>query len=398
MSLFRLTSCRIFFNLWVYGLFFLAPSAVADAVSQQTVLAATVERLKTNGFSVTDEFRQRQWLADTPRLSIMHWQTRNRDIGSDETELLLELEFLTPAQQQLMTRSGELFAHYQLIQQQQLELTASQMLRQLFWHSRQLSKELDYAEQNANQLQHLLKQTRDLVDKGEQPVYAGIVVQQQLQNARSRVAKKQIALQQLTRLWQHVTGREIFPETLKEPTTVATELTQHPRLQSLQLQWQIALNASQQTAAEQKSWGLTGGYKYIDMVSQSESQWGLGLSIPLTFSRSLNANEMIALQQQQSELNSVLRQTQLSIELDVAESQSRVAQLQQQLETDRINADLSAAAMEQLKTLYQQGQIDTRLYIERLLEQMAFQQAAQVTEIELQLAKALLNQARGITL
>ena len=104
------------------------------------------------------------------------------------------------------------------------------------------------------------------------------------------------------------------------------------------------------------------------------------------------------MQQQQSELNQSLRQTQIRLELNIANAQSQLEQLKQKHQSDRQNAELSHNAIEQLDNLYQQGQIDTRLYIERLLEQLSYQQAAQLSQIELQLANALLNQAQGMTL
>jgi outer membrane protein TolC len=124
----------------------------------------------------------------------------------------------------------------------------------------------------------------------------------------------------------------------------------------------------------------------------------LGFSLPLSFSQSLNASELVGLQQQQNELNQSLRQTQIRLELDIVDAQSQLAQLKQQHQSNRQNAKLSQQAIEQLNNLYQQGQIDTRLYIDRLLEQLSYQHAAQLSQIQVKQAQAFVNQAKGITL
>ena len=398
MSLLRATSGKLFFSLLASTLFLLSPLAKGDNLSQQTLLESVVERLKTDGLLIDTDFSQRQWLSATPRLSLMHWQTNDDAIGSNETELVLELEFLSPEQRKLINNSEKLVERYQQLQQRQLELTASGVIRELFWQAKRLQAELAYAEKVTTQLHQLQRQTQSLVEAGERPAYAGIIVKQQHQRALSQVAEKQIALQQLERVWQQLTGVNNVPQSLQESVRPHASKAAHPALQTLQLQWQLALNATQQTVAVEKSWGINAGYKYIDAPNQSENQWGLGFSLPLDFSQSLNASELVALQQQQSELNQSLRQTQIRLELNIANAQSQLEQLKQKHQTDRQNAELSDNAIEQLDNLYQQGQIDTRLYIERLLEQLSYQQAAQLSQIELQLANALLNQAQGMTL
>ncbi|RUO76172.1 TolC family protein [Idiomarina seosinensis] len=398
MSLFRVIPGKLFFSLLAVAVLLLSLPTRANNPSQQTLLRSTVERLKTDGMVIATDFSQRRWLSATPRLNLMHWQTNADSFGANETELVLELEFLNPDQRQLGHHSRQLIQQYQQLQNLQFKLAASGVLRELFWNAKQLSAELAYAEQVVDQLSQLQRQTESLVEAGERPVYAGIIVTQQQQTAQSQVVKKQIALQQLERLWQKLTGFNALPTSLDEPELAKHAIPTHPELQRLQLQWQLTLNATQQSIAAQKSWGVNAGYKYIDAPNQSENQWGLGFSLPLSFSQSLNASELAAMQQQQSELNQSLRQTHVRLELDIVDAQSQLAQLKQQHQSNRQNAKLTHQAIEQLDNLYQQGQIDTRLYIDRLLEQLSYQQAAQLSQIRVKQAQALVNQAKGITL
>ncbi|TDP38334.1 outer membrane efflux protein [Idiomarina aquatica] len=398
MSLFRVIPGKLFFSLLAVAVLLLSLPTQANNPPQQTLLQSTVERLKTDGMVIATDFGQRRWLSSTPRLNLMHWQTNADSFGANETELVLELEFLNPAQRRLVHHSEQLIQQYQQLQNLQLKLTASGVIRELFWQAKQLRTELAYAEQVVNQLRQLQRQTQSLVEAGERPAYAGIIVTQQQQTAQSQVAEKQIALQQIERLWQQLTGFNAVPTSLDEPEQAQHATPTHPELQRLQLQWQLALNATQQSIAAEKSWGVNAGYKYIDAPNQSENQWGLGFSLPLSFSQSLNASELVGLQQQQNELNQSLRQTQIRLELDIVDAQSQLAQLKQQHQSNRQNAKLSQQAIEQLNNLYQQGQIDTRLYIDRLLEQLSYQHAAQLSQIQVKQAQAFVNQAKGITL
>lgn len=398
MSLFRVTPGKLFVRL-LAGLFFLLSSLTrAESLSQQTLLESTVERLKTDGLVIGTDFRQRQWLSAAPRLSVMHWQTNDDVIGSNETEALFELEVLTSAQRKLINHSERLVRDYQRLHNQQLKLTASGVVRELFWQAKLLQTELAHAEKVETQLKQLHRRTQSLVEAGERPEYAGIIVKQKHQAALSQVEEKRIALQQLDRVWQRLTGVSEVVTSLDEPPAEHQSMRTHPALENLQLKWQLALKAMQQSAAEQKSWGLSAGYKYIEGPNQSENQWGLGFSLPLDFSQSLSASDLVALQQQQKDLNQSLRETQIRLQLDIANAQSQLEQQKQKHQSNRQNAALSSHAIAQLDSLYQQGQIDTRLYVERLLEQLSYQQAAQLSQVELKLAQALLNQAKGISL
>lgn len=398
MSLFRVIPGKLFFSLLAVAVLLPSLPTQANNPSQQTLLQSTVERLKTDGMAIAADFSQRRWLSSTPRLNLMHWQTDDDRFGANETELVLAMEFLNPAQRQLNHHAEQLVQQYQQLKNLQLKLTASGVLRELFWQAKQRRAELAYAEQVVDQLSQLQRQTQSLVEAGERPAYAGIIVTQQQQTAQSQVAEKQIALQQLERLWQQLTGVTAVPTSLDEPEQAQHATPTHPELQRLQLQWQLALNATQQSIAAEKSWGVNAGYKYIDAPNQSENQWGLGFSLPLSFSQSLNASELVGLQQQQNELNQSLRQTQIRLELDIVDAQSQLAQLKQQHQSNRQNAKLSQQAIEQLNNLYQQGQIDTRLYIDRLLEQLSYQHTAQLSQIQVKQAQAFVNQAKGITL
>ena len=211
MSLLRVTPSKLLFSLLASTLFLLSPLAKGDSLSQQTLLESAVERLKTDGFLIDNDFSQRQWLSATPRLSLMHWQTNDNALGSNETELVLELAFLSPAQRKLINNSEQLVERYQQLQQRQLELTASGVIRELFWQAKRLQAELAYAEKVTNQLHQLQSQTQSLVAAGERPAYAGIIVKQQHQRALSQVTEKQIALQQLERVWQQLTGVNNVP-------------------------------------------------------------------------------------------------------------------------------------------------------------------------------------------
>lgn len=379
---------------------FLNPSFAESRVTKtnQQLVDSTVQNIQSDGLKGVSQFSQRTWLASAPNLSLMRWQTDDEAIGSDETELLVELPLLSPGYRRLINQSNELSQQVSQLQQRQLELKASSLLRNLFWQSRQVSAGLVYDEMAVNQLSQLLASTQQQVKAGEVPTYAAIIVKQRLNTYEATLTEKQIRLKQLTRLWQQYTGQRAFPEQLVEPKTQKTFSLRHPSLRSLTMRWQLVLLQAKKSSAEQKQWTATAGYKHINSRSGNENQVGFGLSLPLSFSNSLTAVELNSLRQQQNALMAETRQVKVTIELRIAEAVSQIEQFEQKLKQSQQNAVLSKAAIEQLTRLYQQHQIDTRMFIDRLLEQLDYQRAKEITRIQLQYAYAKLNKAKGIPL
>ncbi|MGO1328489.1 MAG: TolC family protein [Idiomarina loihiensis] len=367
-------------------------------MTNQQLVDSTIQNIQSDGLKGLSQFSQRAWLASTPSLSLMRWQTNDELIGSDETELLLELPLLSPSYRTLMSQSNQLNQQFTGLQRQQLELRASSLLRSLFWQSRQVNAELVYDEMAVNRLKQLFSTIQKQVKAGEIPTYAAIIVEQRLNTYRSILTEKQIQLQQLTRLWQRYTGQRSLPEQLIEPQTEETRLLQHPSLRTLTMQWQLLLLQAKKSSAEQKQWTATAGYKHINSTSGSENQVGFGLSLPLSFSDALSALELNALKQQQNALMTETRQAKVAIELRIAEAVSQVEQFEQKLNQLHKNAELSKTAIEQLNQLYQQHQMDTRMFVDRWLEQLSYEREKEIIRIQLQHAYAELNQAKGIPL
>ena len=76
-----------------------------------------------------------------------------------------------------------------------------------------------------------------------------------------------------------------------------------------------------------------------------------------------------ALQREQSDINTRLKTTVIDIQTRIAQRRSQYQQLQQQVELAKQNASISSQALDELDALYRQHQIDTKMYIERLIEQ-----------------------------
>ncbi|MEL7797878.1 TolC family protein [Idiomarina loihiensis] len=398
MSFTNIKGYKIFTALFVFC--FLNTSFAESKLpsTNQQLLDSTIQHIQSDGLKGVSQFSQRNWLASTPHLSLMRWQTSDEVIGSDETELLLQLDLLSPSYQNLIRESDALNQKFSELQRQQLELTASSLLRNLFWQSKRVNAGLAYDEKSVSQLSHLLAATQKQVKASEIPAYDAIIVEQRLNTYRATLAEKQIQLQQLTRLWQQYTGQRAFPEQLSEPQTHETLPLRHPSLRTLTMQWRLLLLQTKKSSAEQKQWTATAGYKHINAMSGSENQVGFGLSLPLGFSDSLSALELNSLKQQQNALMNETRQTKVTIELRIAEAVSQVEQFKQKLKQSQQNAELSKTAIDQLNQLYQQRQLDTRMFVDRLLEQLNYQREKELTQIQLQYAFAELNQAKGIPL
>lgn len=104
------------------------------------------------------------------------------------------------------------------------------------------------------------------------------------------------------------------------------------------------------------------------------------------------------MQREQSDINTRLKTTVIDIQTRIAQRRSQYQQLQQQVELAKQNASISSQALDELDALYRQHQIDTKMYIERLIEQLNYQKFFQLTQVQLQMAKAQLNQAQGVSL
>ena len=367
----------------------------------ESLVAATVARVTEQTLTGNEDLAERQWLANAPRLAVMHWQTDDATFGSDESEVTLELDFLSPGQRELLQSSEQLQQTYLNLRSQQLRLEVSRLIRQLFWQYQQAQIELDFAEQAAAQLDQLHRVVVEQVAAGAKTNYARLISEQRWRAALSQVKQQQLVVRDLANRWQRLTGQTQVPSELVETVVqrpTASFNQQHPLLVALDLQWQLTLAEARQTARAQTSWTVATGFKHISTATDSENQWGLGLTIPITFSQSLSPFEMLALKQQQNAIVTELRQTRMALDNDIAEASSQLERTQLKLQAAAISADLSEQVIAELEQLYQQQQLDTQLYIDRFLEQLMQQKIAALTQAELGLAKALLNQAQGIAL
>ncbi|EAQ32548.1 TolC family protein [Idiomarina baltica] len=389
MSFTRIKAPKIFVSL--SALFFLNNAFANDLVdyARSNILEHDPTTLQT--------FNTRSWLAEPITASIMRWQTQDNAIGSDETELLFEFAFLTPKQHELLQSSKQLSHQYHVVQQQQIDLWISGTIRQLFWETQQAEVEQRFIKHTIDALNKMLATVELQVQQKQSPKYAQLIIEQRLNSYNVELNKKQVELQHFYRLWQQYTGQAQLPDTLEEPNSDSSNLT-HPSVQAIELQWQLALLNAENNAASQSNWRVTAGVKDIRSVAGTETQLGVGLAIPLTFSRTLSSLDLDALQREQSDINTRLKTTVIDIQTRIAQRRSQYQQLQQQVELAKQNASISSQALDELDALYRQHQIDTKMYIERLIEQLNYQKFFQLTQVQLQMAKAQLNQAQGVSL
>ena len=228
----------------------------------------------------------------------MRWQTQDNAIGSDETELLFEFAFLTPKQHELLQSSKQLSHQYHVVQQQQIDLWISGTIRQLFWETQQAEVEQRFIKHTIDALNKMLAITSFKFSKSIVKMRNSLL---SVNSYNVELNKKQVELQHFYRLCQQYTGQAQLPDTLEEPNSDSSNLT-HPSVQAIELQWQLALLNADNNAASQSNWRVTAGVKDIRSVAGTETQLGIGLAIPLTFSRTLSSLDLDALQREQSDI------------------------------------------------------------------------------------------------
>ncbi|WP_404399496.1 TolC family protein [Idiomarina seosinensis] len=375
------------------------PVVAADPGSHP-LLKSTQQHLSesSSALPAANHFASRQWLADEPSLSIMRWQSDSDPGGTDETEVTLELSLLTPTQRQLISRFNSLSARLKQIEQQQLQLQISAFLRDHFWRFRRTQATLTFYRDIVAQLKQLEQQTERRLQAQNATGFDRILIQQRVLTYQAKIQQQQLSLQTLTRQWQQITGQKRLPETLAEPENEPLSITQHPQLMLLQLQWQIATAEAENEAEQSKSWTVSAGFKKNESVNSSDNQLGIGVSIPLSFSGSLSALSSQALKSQQQKILTALQQQQLNLQAEVQHRIGQVQQARQQLKLTEQTKVLSNQAINQLQQLHESQQITTRRFIDRLIEQWQYRYQYQIAEIELESARAQLNQAKGTTL
>ncbi|MGM0480538.1 MAG: TolC family protein [Pseudomonadota bacterium] len=377
-----------------------AQATDAAEIDSHQLLKSTQQHLSNSSATLpsVSNFSSRRWLADEPTLSIMRWQSNDNQTGTDETEVTLDLTILTPTQRQLIGRFDTLSARLKETEQRQFQLHISAFLRDHFWRANRARLRLQFYQDVIDQLQQLEQQIEQRYQARNATDFDRILIQQRLITYQTKVQQQQLMLQALTQQWQRVTGQSELPATLSEPEKKSMQLTQHPVLMQLQLQWQIALAAAKNEAEKSQNWALSAGFKKTETSNLSDNQVGLGVSIPLSLSGSLSAVSYQSLQSQRQQTLTALQQQQLTLQLRVQNQISRVQQARQQVKLTQQNKKLSTQAISQLQQLYKAQQINTRRFVDRLIEQWQYRHQYQIAEIELQFARAQLNQAKGIIL
>jgi hypothetical protein len=359
---------------------------------------------RDSGFEIKrNEFRASRWLASVPSISLSQINSRD-DLGSDETEIALNLPFKSPARARADGRLRELDFALQTARNDIRRLYFSGLLREAWWSYRLASLEFEGARSRIELLAGLVEQQQAVTAAGGLPGYAVLVVRRELLAARAEAAALESDLERWRSRYESITGlqpphAEVVQRDDEEDNVAAPwRIAEHPAVRLLELEWQRQQAVLSANTSVADDWTLSATGRRLDTPGFSEQQFGLSLEIPLSFLP-------VASQTDRSEWHAgagayLRSRDELLVDLQHRTSALRAEQeaLQARLELLRETVGLDEKLARQLSALSASNSIESELLLRRRLDIQSARLQLRLTEARLAENCALLRQAHGESL
>lgn len=397
-----LTWLMFLMSLW----FTSAVSATEQLIERVKHRIAVDQSLAVQPF---DE-RGRRWLAEPATISLLHWQSTD-ERGADETELMLSAPFYTPNTKQLIERSMDSTRQSGEIQDQLLHLYLSGLIREYHWAYQGAEIRFQQAQQKVALLEKLDKQLTRLKASGQITRFALLLTQQQLNNAKSDVAQRELTLTSHRNAWYQLTGLQqpvqhieksnssVTYKENRENLSMFSSLERHPAIRQLDWAWQNLILSQQSTRSEQQNVDLSLGLRKMSDRVSDETQIALGFSMPITSSGGqLSQFTINQFQQQQQSILTEMQQQRSQLRKQLEYRLLTHAQAELRIPVANTNAQLAEQVEQSLTQLYERGELSYQQYLEGVLEQLNIRYQVQQSQFEAARAWSWVQQARGISL
>ncbi len=380
-----------------------ADAQTARSLSLSEVLATAMEHsaLLDSGLDLDNSeppYHASAWLAGLPTFSARYLDSDER-LGTTETELSLNLPVRSARQREYNRTLASMVGELDRLADDQRSVFLSGLIRESVWSHRLAITRAEYAGRKARILQKLAARQEQLHAANVISAYSLLVIKKERLlaelNQRNHEQESRRWLQQ----YRQVTGLSTIPEHLLEADPGEHfRPAEHPDLQSLASRWSQRQQLLLAAGARSAPWNVSVTAKKLEIAEFEETQYGVGVEIPLSFlnlAQQTNNSEWAQgardFRRAADRLASQLmrRWDGLAVEaLMLAERQQLLA------DADKLSRDIAAQARE-LRT---SNELEEEIVLRRIIESSDSEEAVAINQLLIGQNTAMRRQAAGLSL
>ncbi|MGQ8365125.1 hypothetical protein [Glaciecola sp. 1036] len=376
----------------VFGLAFLTQAQAIELADLRTKVQERNTQLVTSEPALGQKYQTSifKWLSGPPSVQFQAMKS-NMALGSDEYEVGISLPFNSPSALQLQEKQRQLDSQIQHIQDQQLRLFYSGLLRQVLWQRLLAQQEEKIALDKRQWMSDILADLQTQTRAGELSEYALLLWQQRHIQSQISYAKAKSELDAAINYYQSVTGTTELPEHYVETSVIESNQRwhSHPQLQMLSLTRQQANLAYALSDAKQTPWTLQILARQLRGPFQTENLLGVAIDIPLTWGSQNTLSNHIEWRQTIQEIEQMTAQAYTQIRQQYLDSQSQLVFLQHKNELLEQQAGIAEKITQHLQLLTRNNEVEQGSLLLELINQR---------EISYQFSKNQLLQAQQISI
>lgn len=369
---------------------------VSANLSLSEVLSSTkLHQVKKQ--SSKDEINTHQFLATSPKLYVSYLDAG--DIQGEETEIGISLDLTSLAKHRLNDQFIAIEPRIKSVNERNLDIFYSGLIRTLLWDMAISQKQQQQADNKIEWLTGSEQFLSQLLEKGVGSKMALLRVQLELTKLQQEKAKSVMTYQTGLGQYQSLTYLNALPDKIIEVLSSDTEiLPSHPLLEKIVLTQQLAFLELKTGSTNTEDWSMTLFQKEVDIEGRKDTQVGMSVEFPISFSDSYQpsayqvwriANTEYDQQYLEANTNLVSRFRELQQEQQyltkIQDLLSKKLALSKELEVD-------------LEKLKQSRTVSLDEYYKRLIELKDIQFQSELNELHLYQNIARQNQTLGQTL
>ena len=344
--------------------------------------------------SEDDSLPVNQVLASSPKLYLSYIEAGN--FQGTETEFGIAFDLMSFAKHRLNNVTEGVAK--QLAENNRInhQLILSGSIRNLLWDIAIATTEYSQSENKIKWLTDIRDFQKNLLNNGSGSKLALLRVELELTKAEQAKAVANMHRNAALEQYSKITQLSVLPESIQETLTGQPEISvDHPLLQKISLARQLSKLALRVQSSAQDDWNVTLFQREVDLIGQTDTQMGVSVELPLSFSDSYTPTASQSWRHADRDFQQQYFTTKLSLDKQLTELKEQAAYLQQMQSLLVKQLEMSRVLEKDLNGLKSAGSISLDEYYRRLIELKDIQFQTETNELMLQRNIALQNQILG---